>query len=243
MEKSPELSLIVPFFNEEPNIPELLERTQSVLERWGGSWEILCVDDGSTDQSLAVLKTASAREPRIKVYRHRRNLGQSAAYASGFSAAQGEWLATMDGDLQNDPQDLLLLLSHRDEASVILGQRVKRNDPYLKRISSKVANAVRNRFTHENISDTNSPLKLLRREVAQELPLHFRGMHRFIPTCAKMAGFSVWEIPVSHHPRKAGVSKYNIRNRLFRALADLWAVRWMQKRYVPIEREVERVSR
>ncbi|MGB5987220.1 MAG: glycosyltransferase, partial [Desulfobacterales bacterium] len=160
------------------------------------------------------------------------NHGQSAALAAGFRAARGDWVVTMDGDLQNAPEDVpKLVAAVTPELGCVAGYRLRRNDPWIRRISSKIANGVRNRLSHETIRDTGCSLKLFRKEVLDQIKF-YDGLHRFLPTLVKMEGWPVREVPVDHFPRQAGSSKYGIRNRLFKSLGDLMAVRWMQKRHL-----------
>jgi len=230
--RRPQLSLVVPAFNEEENLGELVAEIRAAVEATGLEWELLLVDDGSTDGSLAAMRRLAAAEPRIRILRHRRNAGQSAALALGFRAARGELVATLDADLQNDPADLPRLLAELDHGfDVVSGVRIERRDGFVRRASSRVANAVRNWATDESISDVGCSLKVYRAEFLRDLPM-FTGMHRFLPTLVRWNGARVTEVPVRHRPRRHGVGKYGIGNRLFRALADLFAVRWMRKRWI-----------
>jgi len=229
---NPDLSLVVPLYNEEENLPVLVDEIRAALGGTGRSWELLLVDDGSTDGSLAAARALAADEPRIRVLRHRRNAGQSAGLATGFRAARGAVVVTLDADLQNDPSDIPALLARLDEGfDVVSGVRVDRRDSWVRKVSSRIANAVRNWATDESITDVGCSLKAYRREFLEHLPM-FTGMHRFLPTLVRWQGARVVEIPVRHRPRLHGVAKYGIGNRLFRALADLWAVRWMRTRWI-----------
>lgn len=230
---APDLSLVIPLFNEEENLDELAAEIRTALEPTGLAWETLFVDDGSTDRSLAVLRRLAAADPAIRILRHRRNAGQSAGLASGFRAARGRLVATLDADLQNDPADLPRLIAELEHGfDVVSGVRVERRDSWTRRVSSRIANAVRNWATDEAISDVGCSLKVYRREFLADLPM-FTGMHRFLPTLVRWNGARVTELPVRHRPRLRGVAKYGIGNRLFRTLADLFAVRWMRRRWLP----------
>lgn len=230
---APDLSLVIPLFNEEENLDELAAEIRAALEPTGLTWETLFVDDGSTDGSLAVLRRLAAADPAIRILRHRRNAGQSAGLASGFRAARGRLVATLDADLQNDPADLPRLIAELERGfDVVSGVRVERRDSWTRRVSSRIANAVRNWATDEAISDVGCSLKVYRREFLADLPM-FTGMHRFLPTLVRWNGARVTELPVRHRPRLRGVAKYGIGNRLFRTLADLFAVRWMRRRWLP----------
>lgn len=230
----PDLSIVIPVYNEKDNLPILNDELQSVLSGLGSSYEIILVDDGSQDGSFEVMRTLQAGNPNLRVIRFKYNCGQTAAFAAGFEAARGRIIVTLDADLQNCPEDIPRLLEKMDDYDMVCGWRQKRNDPWIKRVSSKIANFVRNRLSDENIADTGCSLKTFRRECLGQLKL-FKGMHRFFPTLIKMEGFRVTQVPVSHRPRRHGESKYNIRNRLFSSFLDLLAVRWMKKRRIQYE--------
>lgn len=234
----PQLSLVIPLYNEAESLPVLAAEIRQVLEPTGLRWETLFVDDGSTDGSLAVLVELAARDPTVRILRHRENAGQSAALAAGFHAARGAVVVTLDADLQNDPADIPALLARLGEpgressCDAVSGVRRRRQDSWVRRVSSRIANAVRNWATDESVSDVGCSLKAYRREVLAGLPM-FTGMHRFLPTLVRWNGARLAEIPVNHRPRLHGTAKYGIGNRLFRALADLMAVRWMRSRWIP----------
>jgi glycosyltransferase involved in cell wall biosynthesis len=204
-------------------------------------YEIVFVDDGSKDGSPRVLAELARADPRVVVYRLDRNHGLSSALHAGFLRARGELIATLDADLQNDPADLpRLVAAVRAGADMATGWRRDRRDPFVKRMSSRVANAWRNWRTGSAIQDINSPLKVFRRDV-RDVFHPFNGLHRFLPTLAEMAGHRVVEIPVNHRPRRHGSSHYGVWNRVFRGMRDLRAVRWMQARRMTYR--VERVTR
>lgn len=236
-ELPPDLSLVVPLYNEAENLPVLAAEIRRALEPTGRSWECLFIDDGSTDDSLAVLQSLAAGDRTVRILRHRRNAGQSAALAAGFAAARGAIVVTLDADLQNDPADIPALLARLGDSAAtsdcdaVSGVRQRRQDSWVRRISSRVANSVRNWATDEQVSDVGCSLKAYRREVLVGLPM-FTGMHRFLPTLVRWNGARLAEIPVNHRPRLHGTAKYGIGNRLFRALADLMAVRWMRTRWI-----------
>ncbi len=227
----PDLSLVVPVYNEEENLAPLAAEIASALLPSGHTYELLLVDDGSTDASPQAMAELAAADPRIRVIRLRQNSGQSAALDAGFRFARGRIVVTLDADLQNDPADIPRMLAELSRADVVCGIRANRRDTWVRRISSRIANAVRNRLTHEQVTDVGCTLRVCRRELLSNLPM-FTGLHRFLPTLLKMQGGRVVEIPVNHRPRLHGVAKYGIGNRLWRALADLFAVRWMQKRWI-----------
>ncbi|MDH4099847.1 MAG: glycosyltransferase family 2 protein [Nitrospirota bacterium] len=235
---TPYLSVVLPIYNEEESIPVLLSRITAALDPVGKPYEIVCVNDGSSDSSLSLLQDAAGKNPRIRIVNFRKNHGQTAAFDAGFHAARGEVVVTMDADLQNDPADIPRLLEKMKDYDVVCGWRQKRNDPWIRLFSSRIANGVRNWLSDETITDTGCSLKAFRREHLLRLKL-FNGMHRFLPTLLKMEGCSVVEVPVSHHPRQYGVSKYGIGNRLFKGIYDLIAVRWMKKRYLAYRNDME----
>jgi glycosyltransferase involved in cell wall biosynthesis len=227
----PELSIVIPAFNEEDNLAPLLEEIRAALDPRGIVYEVVVVDDGSTDRSPQVLAELRAADGRLRVLRQRRNAGQSAAFAAGFRCARAPIVVTLDADLQNDPVDIPRLLAAIADCDVVCGIRANRHDSWVRRLSSLIANGVRNRLTHDDIVDTGCSLKAFRAAFLPQLPM-FTGMHRFLPTLLRLQGARVRQIPVNHRPRRHGVAKYGIGNRVFRALADLFAVRWMQRRWI-----------
>jgi len=235
------LSVVIPVYNEAENIPPLVERLQSALAAAAGPIEMLFVDDGSTDRTLALLEDARASDARIHIAHFRRNLGQTAAMAAGFRLARGRAVVTIDGDLQNDPREILGLAGMLGEWDAVCGIRVKRQDTLWKRISSRIANGFRNWMTGDDIVDTGCTLKAYRRECLERLEL-YQGMHRFLPTLLKMRGFRVTQVPVTHHPRLRGKTKYGTWGRLKKGLADVWAVRWMKKNWIDYREVLERVE-
>jgi dolichol-phosphate mannosyltransferase len=227
----PELSVVIPVYNEEENLPILAAEVQGALQAAGRSYEVLYVDDGSTDGSPGILRRLAREDPAVRVIRQRRNSGQSAALEAGFRFARGAVVITLDADLQNDPADIPRLLERLDAYDVVCGVRANRQDTWMRKVSSRIANGVRNRLTHDAVTDVGCTLRACRAEYLRRVPM-FTGMHRFLPTLLKMEGARVTEVPVHHRPRLHGQPKYNIRNRIWRALADLFAVRWMQKRWL-----------
>ena len=228
----PQLSVVVPVHNERDNIVPLVEEIVAAL-RGRVTLEIVYVDDASRDDSLAVLREARRRFPELRVLRHLSQSGQSTAVRTGVKAARGAWIATLDGDGQNDPADIPKLLAARDagEAAVkcYAGWRVNRRDDALKRVSSKVANAVRSRILRDATPDTGCGLKLFEREAFLELP-YFDHMHRFLPALFQRAGWQVRSVPVNHRPRTRGTSKYGMWNRLWVGIVDLRGVGWLIRR-------------
>lgn len=228
----PQLSVVVPVFNERDNIPPLLAEIAAAL-RGRIDFEIVYVDDCSDDDSLAVLRTQKSTYPELRVLRHLTRSGQSTAISNGVRSARAPWIATLDGDGQNDPGDIPKLLEARETAGadvrLFAGWRVTRRDSFNKRISSKVANAVRSRMLHDATPDTGCGLKLFEREVFLRLP-YFDHMHRYLPALVRRAGFASQSVPVGHRPRTRGISKYGMLDRLWVGLADLRGVGWLMRR-------------
>lgn len=222
----PSLSVVVPLFNEEENVPLLQGEIERSLE--GRDYEIVFVDDGSVDRTAARV----APGDRVRLLRFVKNEGQSAAMLAGITAARGECIVMLDGDLQNDPADIPRLIEEIDRgADLVCGYRARRADSWSKKLTSRVANFVRSRFVGDGIRDTGCTLKAMRRECTVAL-VPFKGMHRFIPALVKNAGFRLTEIPVNHRARRFGVSKYGLGNRALRATTDMFGVRWLQSRHV-----------
>ncbi|MEK6559476.1 MAG: glycosyltransferase family 2 protein [Planctomycetota bacterium] len=227
-----DISIVIPVYNEVDNIEPLGNSIINAMQ--GQNYEVLYVDDGSTDGSTEKLKEWCTQHTNFRAIHFKKNAGQTAAMDAGFKHAVGKYVVTMDADLQNDPADIPKLLEKLNTYDMVCGWRQKRNDPWIKRISSKVANSIRNKLSNENIKDTGCSLKAYRRECFSRIKL-FNGMHRFLPTLFKMEGFSVTEVVVNHYPRKFGKSKYGVFNRAFRAFIDLLVVRWMKKRKLNYE--------
>jgi dolichol-phosphate mannosyltransferase len=225
-----DLTLVAPVYNEVENLERLYGRVREVFGD-GTDWELLLVDDGSQDGSAAAIEALAARDRRVVGVFFARNCGQTAATAAGIHLARGRLIATLDADMQNDPVDLPAMIALLPGHDAVVGYRLKRNDNFVRRASSRIANAIRNRISQDTIRDTGCSLKVFRARAIQALPL-FEGMHRFLPTLLRYHGFSVIEHPVSHHPRTAGVSKYGVMNRAWRAFKDLLAVRWMRGRLI-----------
>jgi glycosyltransferase involved in cell wall biosynthesis len=229
----PWASVIVPIKDERDNLVPLLEGLLTVMSSHAASqtrtFEIIFVDDGSSDGSSEELDRLAAQHRQVRVFHLDRNYGKTCAIDAGFSQSSGELIIEIDGDLQQDSQDILKLLPYTATYDLVCGWRQQRQDGLVKKMSSRIANRVRNLVTHDGVHDTGCPLKVFRRPVVERLQL-FEGMHRFFPALALMHGFTVTEVPVRHYPRIHGVSKYGMGNRLFKSLYDLIAVRWMQTR-------------
>jgi dolichol-phosphate mannosyltransferase len=220
----PEISVVVPVYNEEENVVTLQNEISRALRE--KKFEIIFVDDGSSDATAARI----GRGPEIRVLRFEKNAGQSAATYAGLHAARGTTVIIMDGDLQNDPADIPKLLAEMERgADLVCGYRASRKDTVVKRITSRVANLVRSRFTGDGVRDTGCGLKAMRRECVEAM-VPFKGMHRFVPALVKGAGYRLVEVPVNHRPRQFGLSKYGLGNRALRATIDMFGVRWLLSR-------------
>lgn len=229
MEAAPWLSIVIPLRDEAESLAPLHGELDAALASLGGPVEILYVDDGSRDGSRGRLLDLAKRDARVRVLALDGGHGQTAALDAGFRAARGDVVATLDADGQNDPADLPRLLEALEGADVVNGVRVVRRDSALRRLSSRVANGVRNAVTHDRVTDVGCSLRVMRAAPLRRVRL-YEGLHRFLPTLLRLEGARVVEIPVRHRPRRRGRSKYGVGNRLLVALADLLAVRWMQRR-------------
>lgn len=224
MTNRPAVSVVVPVFNEEENVPILQAEIVAALADL--DYEIIFVDDGSTDRTVSRIVSG----PRVRVLPFAKNAGQSAAMYAGLHAANGTIAVLIDGDLQNDPADIPKLLREIEQgADLAVGYRAVRKDTTVKRLTSRVANFVRSRFTKDGVRDTGCTLKAMRRECVHAL-VPFKGMHRFIPALIKGAGYSLVEVPVNHRARQFGRSKYGLGNRAVRATVDMFGVRWLLSR-------------
>ena len=231
-ESAPELSVVVPVFNERDNVTPLVNEIVAAL-RGRIPFEIVYVDDQSKDDSLAVLTGLMATVPELRVVQHLKQSGQSTAVRNGIKAARGAWIATLDGDGQNDPADIPKLLAQRatsdPDIKLFAGWRVNRKDTGSKRWASKAANAIRSRLLRDETPDTGCGIKLFERAVFLDLP-YFDHMHRYLPALVKRAGWKSVSVPVNHRERGSGVSKYNNLGRAWVGLADLRGVGWLIKR-------------
>jgi len=233
MVDQPYLSLVIPCYNEHENVNALLERVSGALAVTNKPFEVIIVDDGSTDSTPQLLADGMQKLPWLRVIRMAKNGGQSAAFEAGFAAAKGEIIATIDADLQNDPEEIPRLVPMLDEQKVdmITGWRKDRQDTNFRRWQSRQANRIRNWVTMETVNDSASSLKVYRAHAIKGIKL-FRGAHRYFPTLVKMRGYTVYETPVKHSPRHAGTAKYGFGNRAFVGIYDIIGVRWMKKRYL-----------
>ena len=229
---TPVLSLVIPCYDEQDNLRPLVAAIRAAVDPLKLAYEIIFTDDASKDKSWEILKELAASDPRIRALRFAFNSGQSAALWAGMKAARGQYLVTLDADLQNDPKDLPKFLEPLKQFDCVCGTRVEargQGDNFIRVASSRIANWVRNKLSGENISDAGCCYRAFKRECIENLKF-FKGMHRFLPTLFKLEGFTVTEIAVSHNPRTAGQTHYGVWNRLFASSYDLLAVRWMKKR-------------
>ncbi len=232
------ISVVVPCYNEEDNIGALLDELQSVLTAVAEPFEIIYVDDCSTDDSLVRLIEEMKRRPYLRVLKHKVNLGESAAIFTGYEHARGNIVFSMDADLQNDPADIPKFLEALHDADAVCGVRAKRQDSFSKRLSSRIANGVRGFLLKDGIHDAGCTYRAIRRYALAQL-IGFRGLHRFIPTILRYHGYKVKEIPVNHRPRTRGFSKYGIGNRLWVGILDIIGMLWYRKRFFPPHRGEE----
>ena len=226
----PRISVVVPVYNEVDNVEPLVSEIGAALARI--SHEIVYVDDGSTDGTKDKLQELIRGVPQLRVVVHPQNAGQSAAFCTGVRAARGDLIATLDGDGQNDPADiprLLELFEASDAPVLVAGARATRNDNFVRRASSRIANHIRSRVLRDGCLDTGCSLKLFRRDLYLLLP-QFNHMHRFFPALFAREGVGIINVPVAHRPRSAGVSKYGVGNRLWVGIVDMFGVRWLIKR-------------
>jgi dolichol-phosphate mannosyltransferase len=230
-----DLAIVIPVFNEAVNIATLLEEIDGIPGLHNGC-DIIVVDDGSNDETATVLEACRERYPRLQVLHHAACRGQSAAIVSGVTAAQRGWIATLDGDGQNDPADILRLCDKiqgsPERLSLVCGYRRYRHDGWLRRLSSRIANSVRAFALRDGTPDTGCGLKVFRRSVFLDLP-RFDHMHRFLPALVQMQGGSVVSVEVRHRERRRGRSKYGVHNRLWSGIVDLFGMLWLQRRALP----------
>jgi dolichol-phosphate mannosyltransferase len=225
----PEISIVVPAYNEEDSLIPLTSAIAETIAALSLTYELLFVDDGSEDHTAQVLGELAAKHPEVRIIRFRHNAGQSAALDVGFKQARGGVVVTLDADLQNDPRDIPRLLEMLKDYDVVCGIRQGRQDTCLRRLSSRFANGFRRLVLRDDIADIGCSLRVYRAHCLASIKL-YNGMHRFLPVLLQIEGFRIGQMPVRHHPRQHGQSKYNVRNRAWRALMDLLAVRWMQRR-------------
>jgi dolichol-phosphate mannosyltransferase len=222
-------SVVIPLKNEASNLTDLIEELEPIMNSLQAPWELICVDDGSTDQTRSLLLQLAQEKPYVRPLLFKKNYGQSSAFHAGFESARGEFVITMDGDRQNDPADIPKMVPLISDCDLVCGIRIKRKDSWNKRLISKVANKVRGWICEDGVQDTGCSLKIYRSVCLRKIKM-YNGMHRFLPALFKMEGFRIKQIPVNHRERVKGKSHYNFFNRSFNTIADLLAVRWMKKR-------------
>jgi len=231
-----EFSIVVPVYNEAGNVQPLLAEIGRAMENVA-AYEVIYVDDGSSDGTFTELRRMLPDFPRLRVLRHAQRSGQSSALLTGVRAACAPWIVTLDGDGQNDPADIPLLIERLAVAGkparplMLVGHRTQRRDNWIRRWSSRIANAVRSRLLNDGTPDTGCGLKLFARDAFLSLPA-FDHMHRFLPALMQRQGVQVQSIPVRHRPRRQGQSKYGVRNRLWVGLVDMAGVMWLQRRRI-----------
>lgn len=234
-------SIVIPIYNEADNIRPLLEEVEWVMNAYPNSWELIFINDGSRDNSLEILQKLAKEKQYVRVISFKKNYGQTSALAAGIRAAKGMWIISLDGDGQNDPRDIPLLIdtiTKSPECDLVSGIRRMRKDPWYKRIISKVANGVRSKILQDKTRDTGCSLKMYRASCFTKIPL-YKGMHRFLPALFQIEGFHTEEVVVHHRKRERGKSKYNLFNRGIALLFDLFAVAWMRKRRLSYEIDSE----
>jgi dolichol-phosphate mannosyltransferase len=235
-----ELSAVIPAYNERENLGPLLGELRAALAATGRTHEIVLVDDGSDDGGGEWIEAEARRDPCLVAVRLPRRIGQSGALAVGLARARGAVIVTLDADLQNDPADLPKVLAALEGADVVSGVRQGRRDSWLRRISSRIANGIRRAVIGDSLTDIGCSFKAYRRQALEGLPM-FVGVHRFLPALCQFRGARLVEVPLSHRPRRHGLSKYGVSNRLGRGVYDLVGVRWLKSRLIRYPtREVDR---
>lgn len=231
------VSVVIAVYNEIENIEQLINEVNQALANAVKDYEIIVVDDGSTDGSRQYLTELVNKHPQLRLVKHAKNYGQSVAVVSGVRAARYDWVATLDGDGQNDPADLPKLFAAVKQVSqpvLVAGIRVKRNDSWIKRLSSKIANKIRDSLLKDDCPDSGCGIKLFPRAVFLQLP-HFNHLHRFLPALFKRVEGIIINVPVNHRPRLRGQSKYGTMNRLWIGIVDMLGVMWLIRRPCPLE--------
>ena len=228
---STEFTIIIPIYNEEDNLIRLEETMNQYLLKSIKQTEILLINDGSKDKSLALIKEICNRNQAFHYISFDKNYGLSAAIKAGFDTVESKWVGYIDADLQTDPEDFNKLLALADQYDLVTGVRADRKDSFVKNMSSKIANSIRRAFTNDGMDDTGCPLKVIDAEKAKKIPM-FKGLHRFLPAMILLQNGTITQVPVKHFPRIAGKSKFNLWNRLLGPLMDCFAFVWMKKKYI-----------
>jgi dolichol-phosphate mannosyltransferase len=224
-------SIIIPIKDEEENIALLIKEIENVMEKVGEPWEVICIDDGSKDSSLVILRDLKLNKDNLQVLIFDKNYGQTSAFDAGFKHAHGEVIIMIDGDRQNDPKDIPALLKALNTCDMACGWRRDRKDPITKKITSRIANFIRGRVCKDGLEDVNCSLKAFKKSCFRDIKL-FNGMHRFLPVLFQIEGFTIKAVPVNHRERQRGISKYNIFNRFLSPIIDMFVVAWMRKRHL-----------
>lgn len=227
-------SVVIPLKNEEDNILDLVQEIEPVMSSLKQPWELICIDDGSTDKTLSLLLEMAKDKSYLRILPFKRNYGQSSAFDAGFKHARGEFVITLDGDRQNDPADIPKMVKAIEDCDLVCGHRVNRRDTWMKRLTSRMANAIRSRVCKDGMEDTGCSLKIYRTDCLRKIKL-YQGMHRFLPALFVIEGFKIKQLPVNHRERTKGKTKYNFFNRSFNTVWDMFAVRWMRQRRLNYE--------
>lgn len=237
----PIYSVIIPLKNEAGNIAHLIQELEPVMQNLKEPWELICVDDGSTDGTTLILENLLKEKPYLRLIVFKHNYGQSSAFDAGFKKARGKFVITLDGDGQNDPKDIPSLITLIEHCDLACGIRLKRKDSFSKRLISKMANFIRSRLCEDGVQDTGCSLKIYRKECLDKIKM-YHGMHRFLPALFKIEGFRIEQTPVNHRERLKGKSNYHFFNRSLNTVADLLAVNWMKKRHLRYKIDNEKSS-
>lgn len=232
MSNNDKFTVVLPVFNEKDNLETLFNELKKAADTTGRQWEAVFVDDCSTDDSLTIIQTLAEKHAEVRYVAFAENRGQSAAFCAGFDAAESDIVVTMDSDLQNDPADIPNMLAlFGNECEMVIGWRAKRKDTFIKRISSRIANAIRDAIVDDGVRDTGCSLKVMRTDLLLKLP-RFKNMHRYFPILMKMQGARIKEVKVNHRERGAGISKYGTLDRAMAGIYDLIGVGWLIKRHI-----------
>ncbi len=231
-----EFTIVVPVYNEEDNLERVEKEFQAYLPKASKKTSVLFVNDGSKDNSQAIIESICNRNEDFHFISFKQNRGLSAAIKAGFDHVESELVGYIDSDLQTAPEDFNLLLEYIGSHELVTGVRADRKDSFVKNMSSKIANGIRRAFTHDGMDDTGCPLKVIRTEYAKRIPM-FKGLHRFLPAMILLQNGRIIQIPVRHFPRIAGTAKFGLWNRLIGPLIDCFAYLWMKKKYINYEVE------